>query len=163
NYGYLALDGNGGSTLRDTIAQGGAKTLYKVGDKTDTEPGQVTGPVQQGLSDWAASHNDQMGSSCDDWDSSHTFVDGKLQVSATCPSRVGPTPTTDQWPTGKKSVPILGFAKMYLAGFTNSSSSSGSSSCSSSGVTTGGAASGSAWRVLPDRRYAPLENPGNGN
>lgn len=120
NYGFLALDGKGGANLRDVIAQGGSKTRYKVGDDVDTEPGQKTGPTEQGLNAWAASHGDSMSSSCSNWNGSHSYVDGKLAIPAKCQYRVILIPVIDHWPNGRHSVEILGFAQMYLAGYDES-------------------------------------------
>lgn len=117
NYGFLALDGRGGDDLRDTIAQGGSDTTYRVGDEVYTEPGQKTGPVTQGLNSWASSHGDSMGSSCDNWAASHSYTNGRLTVSAQCRYRVILIPIIDAWPNGRHEVTILGFAQMYLAGW----------------------------------------------
>jgi hypothetical protein len=117
NYGFLALDGKGGANLRDVIARGGSQTRYKVGDSVDTEPGQKTGPTKQGLDAWSASHNDSMSSSCNDWNGSHSYVNGKLAITPQCQYRVILIPIIDHWPNGRKSVTILGFAQMYLAGY----------------------------------------------
>jgi Flp pilus assembly protein TadG len=117
NYGFLALDGNGGSTMRDTLARGGSTTFYHVGDQVLTEPGQATGPVTQGLDDWAASHHDSMSSSCNDWDASHSYVNGRLAIVGSCRYRVVLIPIIDQWPNGRHDVTILGFAQMYLSGW----------------------------------------------
>jgi hypothetical protein len=117
NYGFLALDGRGGSTMRQTIAQGGSDTFYNIGDKVNTEPGQKTGPVTQGLNEWAASHNDSMSSECNDWNTAHSYDHGKLAIKAKCRYRVVLIPIIDYWPNGRKAVTILGFAQMYLAGW----------------------------------------------
>jgi Flp pilus assembly protein TadG len=116
NYGLLALDGKGGSTIRDTIAQGGSKTFYRVGDETYTEPGQKSGPITQGLDAWAESNGDDMDSDCSDWDKSHKYVDGKLQITPKCRYRVVLIPIIDEWPNGRKLVTILGFVQVYLEG-----------------------------------------------
>ena len=117
NYGLLALDGNGGSTLRETIAAGGSQTIYRVGDQVDTEPGQKTGPVRQGLDVWAQSHGDSIGNStCNDWDTAHSYAGGKLQVIASCRYRVVLIPIINEWPNGRKAVTILGFAQVYISG-----------------------------------------------
>ena len=50
NWDWLALDGGGGSTLKNDIANG-ATTKYTVGDTVWTKPGGTNGPVSQGISD----------------------------------------------------------------------------------------------------------------
>jgi Flp pilus assembly protein TadG len=120
NYGLLALDGRGGSTLRDTISQGGSSTFYTIGDKVYTEPGQTAGPVRQGLDEWASSNHDSMSSSCNDWSGSHTYTDGKLGITPRCKYRVVLIPIIDDWPNGRGEVTILGFAQMYIMGFDDS-------------------------------------------
>jgi hypothetical protein len=50
NWGWLDLDGSGGSTLRNSIAYG-ANTTYTVGQSVGTKPGGTNGPVTQGLND----------------------------------------------------------------------------------------------------------------
>lgn len=116
NYGLLALDGKGGNDLRDVISQGGSKTLYRVGDEVTTEPGQKTGPVKQGLDNWATSNKDTMdGSDCNNWEASHSYSGNKLNIVAKCRYRVIVIPIIDEWPNGRKDVEILGFAQVYLA------------------------------------------------
>lgn len=130
NRGFLAFDGhNGGSNLRDVLSQGGSDTLYKVGDWVPTEPGNTSGPGKQGMEAWAASHNDSMtGSTCNNWDAAHSYVSGKLQIIPQCRYRVvlvpiiyypgcNPQPC---WPNGRKDVQIVGFAQMYIAGWSTS-------------------------------------------
>jgi hypothetical protein len=116
NYGFLALDGKGGSDLRETIARGGSLTLYQVGDEVLTEPGQKNGPLSQGLAQWAASNGDSMGSSCDNFVGNRSYVNGKLVITKKCEYRVILIPIIDHWPNGRKEVTILGFAQVYLAG-----------------------------------------------
>jgi len=48
NWGWLDLDGSGGSTLKNNIANG-ASTSFSVGQTIDTDPGQKVGPITQGL------------------------------------------------------------------------------------------------------------------
>lgn len=126
NRGYLAFDEeHGGSNLREVLGRGGSKTRYKAGDWVPTEPGNKTGPGRDGLEDWATSHHDSMyGSDCNDWDSSHSYVHGKLAVVAKCQYRVVLVPVIKSecdpsmcWPNGRKDVKILGFAQVYIAGW----------------------------------------------
>ncbi len=121
NYGFLALDGKGGDDLRETIGNGGSSTVYKIGDEVLTEPGQKTGPAREGLSDWAEHHSDTFsGSTCNDWATSHAYVNGKLVIGAKCQYRVVLIPIIDEWPDGRHEVTILGFAQMYIAGYNES-------------------------------------------
>jgi hypothetical protein len=117
NYGILALDGRGGDDLRTTLEQGGSNTVYKVGDRVYTEPGQKQGPLTDGLEDWASNHGDTLGSSCDNWDASHSYVEGKLVVTRKCAYRVVLVPIINDWPNGRHEVTIVGFAQVYVAGF----------------------------------------------
>jgi len=50
NWDWLALDGNGGKVLQDSIANGATKS-YSVGDTVSTKPGGTNGPVSKGISD----------------------------------------------------------------------------------------------------------------
>jgi len=120
NYGFLALDGKGGSDMRETIARGGSVTRYLVGDSVLTEPGQKNGPLQQGLDQWAASHGDSMSSSCNNFEANRSYANGKLVITKKCEYRVFLIPIIDHWPNGRKSVEILGFAQVYLAGMNES-------------------------------------------
>lgn len=49
NYGALALGGNGGSNYRSNI-ENGYSDLLRVGDWVSTEPGNMVGPTDQGVS-----------------------------------------------------------------------------------------------------------------
>ncbi len=49
NWEWLAPDGSGGSTLKNTI-ENGSSNSFSVGDQIDTKPGGTNGPVSQGLS-----------------------------------------------------------------------------------------------------------------
>lgn len=118
NYGFLTLDSSGGSTMRDTLARGGSQTVYKAGDQISTLPGQKTGPIQQGLDAWTASHGDSMNSTCNSFASVATRVDGKLEVQRQCSYRLILIPIINTWPNGNKPVTILGFATMYLESWT---------------------------------------------
>lgn len=48
NWGWLDLDGSGGKSLKDDLANG-ATTTYTVGQNVETDPGAKTGPIKQGL------------------------------------------------------------------------------------------------------------------
>jgi hypothetical protein len=115
NYGFLRIDGNGGSNIRTTLDNGGSITRYHIGDSVDTQTGQATGPVTSGLQDWANSHGDNWDNSpCNDWNASHTYVDGKLAVTQACRYRLVLIPIINYWPNGNGTVQILGFAQMYM-------------------------------------------------
>jgi hypothetical protein len=103
--------------MRDIIAAGGSKSKYSIGDQIPTLTGQQTGNINKGFDEWAANNNDEMGSSCDDWDASHSYTNGKLQIAPKCQYRVVLVPIINEWPQGNKDVTILGFAQMYIAGF----------------------------------------------
>lgn len=116
NYGFLRVDGNGGSNIRQTLQNNGSRTFYRVGDRIDTQTGQATGPVVSGLNDWAANHNDTFDASspCNNWSAVHTYIDGKLSIISACRYRVILIPIINYWPNGNGTVQILGFAQMYL-------------------------------------------------
>lgn len=48
NWGWLDLDGNGGSTLKNNLATGSTGT-FSVGQVINTDTGAKTGPIKQGL------------------------------------------------------------------------------------------------------------------
>jgi hypothetical protein len=48
NWGWLDLDGSGGSGLKNDLAYGASKT-YTVGQSVNTDPGAKNGPIKQGL------------------------------------------------------------------------------------------------------------------
>jgi hypothetical protein len=48
NWGWLDLDGSGGSGLKNDLAYGATKT-YTVGQSVNTDPGAKVGPIKQGL------------------------------------------------------------------------------------------------------------------
>jgi Flp pilus assembly protein TadG len=115
NYGFLRVDGNGGSNIYNTLKNDGSTSWYHIGDPIDTQTGQATGPVVQGLQDWAAKFGDDWNSSrCNTWNNVHTYIDGKLSIDPKCQYRVVLIPIIDYWPNGNGTVRILGFAQMYL-------------------------------------------------
>jgi Flp pilus assembly protein TadG len=116
NYGFLSLEGRGAASLRQVLANGGSRTVFEVGDEVPTEPGQTNGALS-GLDTWAARHGDSMSSSCNNWASSHSYVNGKLVIARQCQYRVILIPVIDEWPRGRHDVTILGFAQMYLTGY----------------------------------------------
>lgn len=99
NYGALALGGNGASTYRDNIKYGYQGELG-VGDRVNTEPGNMAGPTDQGVS----YRKSQCVHGCN-------FT---TQIEANCP-RVVITPVIDSLDVnGRKEVTIVGFAAFFL-------------------------------------------------
>jgi hypothetical protein len=117
NYGFLALDGMGASTLQATLAQGGSNTFYRVGDPVGTHPGQMAGPGIQGLNLWAASNGDSMNSSCGNWNAAHSSNGGVISIRPQCRYRVVLIPIISHWCNGHCYPTIVGFAQLYITGW----------------------------------------------
>jgi Flp pilus assembly protein TadG len=107
NYGALALGGNGASRYRDNIKYGYSGEV-KVGDVLTSEPGNMAGPTDQGVS--------YRKSLCTHGCSYLT------QIEANCP-RVVIAPVIDAFPShGRSSVTVMGFAAFFVEDTKDSSS-----------------------------------------
>lgn len=96
NYGALALGGNGASVYRNNIINGYQGTL-QIGDKVSTEPGNMSGPTNQGISGRVGN-------------SSSVFPPTDLSS-----PRIGTIPVVDTLDVnGRKEVTIVGFAKFFI-------------------------------------------------
>lgn len=99
NYGALALGGNGASRYRDNLKYGYNGEI-KVGDILTTEPGNMAGPTDQGIS----YRKSQCTHGC-------SYL---TQIEANCP-RVVIAEVIDALPGGGRSnVTVLGFAAFFL-------------------------------------------------
>jgi len=96
NYGGLALGGNGASTYRANLEDGYQSPLA-VGQQVETEPGNMAGPTEQGLSARVAAG------------SGYTWQ----TVPLTSPAVVD-VPIITQPGSGKTEVTVLGFAAFFL-------------------------------------------------
>ncbi len=103
NWGSLALGGQGGANERSNLADGYSGPL-SIGDWVNSEPGQKSGPIDQGISDRfsAALSSDPAGTF-----SSHTATDPRVAI----------IPLVD-WnhPNGRSAVQVMGFAMVWLDG-----------------------------------------------
>jgi hypothetical protein len=103
----LALGGNGGSVFEQNLASGCSCTI-NVGDSLTSEPGAKVGPIGQGVSERVAAGNasDPSGT----W-SSHTLNDVRAVV----------VPVVN-WNgcNGRCTVPVTGFAEVWISGSSGS-------------------------------------------
>ena len=131
NFGALALDGNGGSTYRNTIKFGSTSTYCAVSavgcnapSVVSTEPGNMTGPTRQGT-DYRI---DNTSLACDTWtevviqnaDGTHSirpecnpFTAGGNEDSL----RIIIIPVIDSLCNGRCDVNIIEFALFFLEGY----------------------------------------------
>jgi len=99
NFGALALGGNGANNYRNNLKYG-YQGEVAVGDEISTEPGNMAGPTDQGVSYRKA----QCTHGCN-------FA---TQIEANCP-RVVITPVIDSLDVkGRKKVTVVGFAAFFL-------------------------------------------------
>ncbi len=103
NYGFLALGGNGASTLEQNLMYGYPGTIA-VGDSLTTETGVMDGPVRT-----AILYRLQQGVA----DSFQTATETSPRMML-LPVIAGP------WPDGKGTVTVIGFAAFYIDGLTSS-------------------------------------------
>ncbi len=103
NYGFLALGGNGASTLEQNLMCGYGGTIA-VGDSLPTETGVMDGPVRT-----AILYRLQQG--VNDTFQTATETSPRMML---LPVIAGP------WPNGKGTVTVVGFAAFYLDGLTYS-------------------------------------------
>jgi Flp pilus assembly protein TadG len=109
NWGALALGGSGASNFSTNLANG-YQTNVTAGQMLNTETGVMTGPVQSGVSARisAGLSSDPGGTS-----SSHTLTDARVML----------VPMVDfGGVAGMSSVPVKGFAEVWLLGTTGSGS-----------------------------------------
>lgn len=107
NYGALALGGNGASRYRDNIKFGYTGQIH-IDDTLTTEPGNMAGPTDQGVT--------YRKSLCTHGCSFST------QIEANCP-RVVVTPVIDKIPDGGRgTTKVVGFAAFFLEGDQDSAS-----------------------------------------
>lgn len=99
NFGGLALGGNGANTYRDNLCNGYSGKL-RVGDRVDTEPGNMAGPTTQGFEERIAR--------CHDRCTFTNYLHG-------CP-RIVVIPIHQYDPNihGRYTVTIVGFAAFFL-------------------------------------------------
>jgi Flp pilus assembly protein TadG len=98
NFGALALGGNGACRYRENIKYGYQGQL-SVGDQVTTEPGNMAGPTDDGIS--------YRISLCTNGCSYSTHIE------ANCP-RVVITPVIDALPNGRGRTTVVGFAAFFL-------------------------------------------------
>ncbi|HYH04985.1 MAG TPA: hypothetical protein VEC37_17985, partial [Bacillota bacterium] len=106
NYGALALGGNGASRYRENIKYGYQGEIA-VGDRLTTEPGNMAGPTDDGVS--------YRKSLCTNGCNYAT------QIEANCP-RVVIAPVIDSLPNGRGQTNVKGFAAFFLEETKQSSS-----------------------------------------
>jgi Flp pilus assembly protein TadG len=107
NFGALALGGNGANRYRDNIKYG-YQGLIRIGDLVTTEPGNMAGPTDQGVS--------YRKTLCTKGCSALT------QIEANCP-RVVIVPVIDALPSGGRGqATVLGFAAFFLEDTVDSAS-----------------------------------------
>ncbi len=116
DFGALTLGGSGASSYRSNIANGSTQT-FNVGDKIDSETGNMQGPTNQGISDRFSldAPSTCPGNGRDDV--LKTNSDGSVSIRPGCESspRIGIIPVVDRIANPQKST-ILGFAFVYLVG-----------------------------------------------
>lgn len=100
NYGAIALGGNGASTYLDNIIEGYDGRLM-VGDKIDTEPGNMSGPTYTGVTSILADCTD---------DTICTATDFQPD----CPRLITIVIVDSMAVNGRKTVTIKGFASFFL-------------------------------------------------
>lgn len=124
DFGSLSLGGSGASTYRDNIKYGSTET-YKRGDKVNPETGNMVGPTKQGI-------QDRFGvappAGCPGNARNDVLIDnpdGSVSVRPGCESsaRIVIIPVVDKIQNPQDST-ILGFAFMYLTGYSNAGGSS---------------------------------------
>ncbi len=102
NYGGLALGGNGASTYVSNIVDGYDGYL-RVGDYVDTEPGNMSGPTEQGIN--------TLISHCD-----HVPECTYNRYDDDCPRIITVIMVETLDVNGRNEVKIVGFAKFFLIG-----------------------------------------------
>ncbi|MBI5949921.1 MAG: hypothetical protein HY875_17425 [Chloroflexi bacterium] len=119
DFGALSLDGSGASVYRDTIKNGSTKTI-KVGDKIDSETGNMQGPTDQGLSDRLALPA-PTGCPGNSYSDVLSVTNGVASIRPGCENspRIGIIPVVDKIANPQKST-VLGFAFVYINGTTGS-------------------------------------------
>lgn len=101
NFGLLAIDGNGGSVLRESIKYGTDRT--QLNKKETTEPGQTWGPLKQGF----RYRFDQ--------DIGKTHCQSHETANRTCKRVViVPIVETYEGANGRSKVPIAGFGAFWI-------------------------------------------------
>jgi len=103
NYGALALGGNGASVYRTNL-EDGYQSQLQVGDEVETEPGNMVGPTDQGLSARVSAGE------------GYTWQTVPLDNPA-----VVYVPIVSAPGNGKSSVTVLGFAAFFLTSVSSGS------------------------------------------
>ncbi|MEW5767511.1 MAG: TadE family protein [bacterium] len=96
NYQALALGGTGGANYLDKLKHGYDGEL-RIGDDVTTEPGNMSGPTNEGINYRIAGHEDETYT---------TYTPGS--------PRVVTVPIIAYLPEGRDEVPIVGFSKFFL-------------------------------------------------
>lgn len=96
NYGCLALGGTGAALYEENLTYGYDGTL-NIGDIVTTEPGNMSGPTNDGINARIQGHEDE------------TYSDYP-----TSSPRVVTIPIVESIPKGRDKVTILGFARFFL-------------------------------------------------
>lgn len=114
DFGALCLDQCGADTYRDNIING-SQTGFKMGDKVDTQTGNMVGPTSQATKDRL---NRPPPSGCDGNSANNvlkTNSDGSVSIKPGCESsgRIVLIPVVDQINNPELST-ILGFAFMFM-------------------------------------------------
>jgi hypothetical protein len=119
DFGALSLGGSGGSTYASNIANGSPNS-YKRGDKVPSETGNMVGPTKQGVADRFSVPPPPGCPSNNKSDVLKTNPDGSVSVNPACAdsARIILIPVVDKIQNPQMST-ILGFAFMYLTGYSN--------------------------------------------
>jgi hypothetical protein len=114
DFGALSLDGSGGNIYRNSIKNGSTKS-FKVGDKVDSETGDMNGPTNQGMNDRFDQPPPEGCPGNDRNDVLTTNADGSVSITPGCEDspRIGIIPVVDKIENPQKST-ILGFAFVFL-------------------------------------------------
>ncbi len=119
DFGALSLGGSGGSTYKNNIVNG-SSNVYKRGDQVPSETGNMVGPTKQGVQDRFSVPPPPGCPSNNKSDVLKTNADGSVSISPACAdsARIILIPVVDKIQNPQSST-ILGFAFMYLTGYSN--------------------------------------------
>jgi len=116
NFGALALGGNGANNYRKNIREGYHGNL-EVGDKVDTEPGNMRGPTLQGTNDRIDNYPDYTFNS---FSALTIYEGGKYKLIESSDSQFVMCPLINEVPNGRKEVTILAFVPFIITSVSGS-------------------------------------------
>ncbi len=116
NFGALALGGTGANNYRKNIREGYHGNLH-VGDKVDTEPGNMKGPTTQGTSDRINNYPDY---DFNTFSELTVLEDGVYKLTNSSDSQFVMCPLINEVPNGRKEVTILAFVPFIITSVSGS-------------------------------------------